>query len=215
MDYMKEERDRGITIRSACITFKWEDYQINLIDTPGHIDFNAEVERSLRVLDGAVVVIDGVSGVETQSETVWRQADKFEVSRIVFINKMDRMGASLEDSIQDIKDRLKVSVLQLQSLIMDEERIVALIDLVGMKRIEWIGELGDQVKVSSLQDGDEGFEEALVMREELLEELANYDEVVMEKVLEGEAIGEKEIKVAVRNAIREFPNDVVAVMCGR
>lgn len=133
MDYMKEERERGITIRSACISFSWLNHQINLIDTPGHIDFNLEVERSLRVLDGAVVIIDGVNGVQTQSETVWKQANKFGISKLVYINKMDRIGGNYEKSITSIEDKLNTRVLVSQVPIIKEDSIKYIIDVVEMK----------------------------------------------------------------------------------
>lgn len=133
MDYMKEERDRGITIRSACISFNWENHQINIIDTPGHIDFNLEVERSLQVLDGAIVIIDGVNGVETQSETVWRQANKFGISKLVFVNKLDRIGGNYEKSIESIEMKLDCKVMSLQLPIVKDDSIVAIVDVVSMK----------------------------------------------------------------------------------
>lgn len=133
MDYMKEERERGITIRSACISFNWDNHQINIIDTPGHIDFNLEVERSLQVLDGAVVIIDGVNGVETQSETVWKQANKFGISKLVFVNKLDRLGGNYEKSLESIELKLDCKVLSLQIPIIKDDNIVFIIDLVNMK----------------------------------------------------------------------------------
>ena len=133
MDYMKEERERGITIRSACISFNWSNYQINLIDTPGHIDFNLEVERSLQVLDGAIVIIDGVNGVETQSETVWKQANKFGIAKLVFINKLDRIGGNYEKSIQSIEMKLGCKVLVSQLPVIKEDSIKCVLDVVSMK----------------------------------------------------------------------------------
>ena len=130
---MKEERERGITIRSACISFNWEGHQFNLIDTPGHIDFNLEVERSLRVLDGAVVIIDGVNGVQTQSETVWRQANKFGVPKLVFVNKMDRIGGNFEQSIASIEDKLNCKVLASQFPVIKDDAIKFIVDVVEMR----------------------------------------------------------------------------------
>src|SRR6185437_7913699 len=137
MDWMEQEQERGITITSAATTASWRDMQINIIDTPGHVDFTAEVERSLRVLDGAVAVFDAVAGVQPQSETVWRQADKYSVPRICFINKMDRVGADYEHSIQTIHDRLKANAVAIQYPIGAEERFKGLVDLIEMKVVIW------------------------------------------------------------------------------
>jgi elongation factor G len=136
-DWMAQERERGITIVSAAVTAEWKDYQFNIIDTPGHIDFTAEVQRSLRVLDGGVVVFDAVQGVEPQSETVWRQADRYLVPRICFINKMDRMGASFERSVQSIIDRLGANPIPMQIPIGAEANFIGVIDLMEMKSIVW------------------------------------------------------------------------------
>lgn len=133
MDYMKEERERGITIRSACISFNWNGHQVNLIDTPGHIDFNLEVERSLQVLDGAVVIIDGVNGVETQSETVWRQANKFGIAKLVFINKLDRIGGNFEKSVSSIESKLNCKVLISQLPVIKDDSVKCILDVVSMK----------------------------------------------------------------------------------
>ena len=133
MDYMKEERERGITIRSACISFIWESHQINLIDTPGHIDFNLEVERSLRVLDGAVVIIDGVNGVETQSETVWKQANKFRIPKIVFVNKMDRIGSNYDTSLLSVEEKLNCKVIPTQFPVINQDSIKYIIDVIDMR----------------------------------------------------------------------------------
>src|SRR6476661_550023 len=137
MDWMEQEQERGITITSAATTCHWKDHQINIIDTPGHVDFTVEVERSLRVLDGAVAVFDGVAGVEPQSETVWRQADRYRVPRISFVNKMDRTGADFERTVQMIEDRLHSTPLVLQLPIGAESDFIGVVDLVGMRALTW------------------------------------------------------------------------------
>src|SRR5512143_2254210 len=150
-DWMEQERERGITITAAAITCNWRDYQINIIDTPGHIDFTAEVQRSLRVLDGGVVVFDGVAGVEPQSETVWRQADRYHVPRICFINKMDRVGADFYHSFDTIIDRLKCRPLAIQLPIGAEDQFKGIVDLVEMKAVVWRDEtLGAQYDVTEI-----------------------------------------------------------------
>ena len=141
-DWMDQERERGITIVSAAITTEWKDYQINLIDTPGHIDFTAEVQRSLRVLDGGVVVFDGVQGVEPQSETVWRQADRYKVPRICFVNKLDRLGASYTYAIKTIREKLGANPMQMQIQLGKESEFNGVIDLLEMKAIYWKDDLG-------------------------------------------------------------------------
>ena len=149
-DWMAQERERGITIVSAAVTAEWKGYQINLIDTPGHIDFTAEVQRSLRVLDGGVVVFDATQGVEPQSETVWRQADRYSVPRICFINKMDRVGASFEGSINSIKERLGANPIAMQIPIGDERDFRGVIDLVTMEATYWDDELGREPIVEAI-----------------------------------------------------------------
>jgi elongation factor G len=142
-DYMEQERERGITITSAAVTCQWKDYRINIIDTPGHIDFNIEVNRSLRVLDGAIFIIEGVAGVQPQSETNWRLADRYNVPRIIFINKLDRTGADFYRATQTLRDRLDILALPLQLPIGEEDKFVGIVDLVEMKAIIWEGgELG-------------------------------------------------------------------------
>src|SRR3989338_5032707 len=145
MDWMVQERERGITITSAATTMFWKGHQLNLIDTPGHIDFTAEVQRSLRVLDGAVVVFDGVAGVEPQSETVWRQADKYMVPRVCFINKLDRMGASFEKSFGSIGEKLTPHALAVQLPVGEEDRFTKVIDLLGMKAYSFHGDFGKEI----------------------------------------------------------------------
>ena len=151
-DWMAQERERGITIVSAAVTAEWKGYQINLIDTPGHIDFTAEVQRSLRVLDGGVVVFDATQGVEPQSETVWRQADRYSVPRICFINKMDRVGASFEGSINSIKERLGANPIAMQIPVGDERDFRGVIDLITMEATYWEDELGREPIVEAIPD---------------------------------------------------------------
>lgn len=210
MDWMEQERERGITITSAATTCFWSDCKINLIDTPGHIDFTAEVQRSLRVLDGAVVVFDGVSGVEPQSETVWRQADKFGVPKICFINKVDRMGASFVKSLESIWDRLTKNAVALQLPIGEEERFEGIIDLVDMNALRFSGEHGEKVEKSEIPANFSA--EAKKWREKLTEKVAETDEALSEKYLSGAEIAAAELKQALRKAV--IANKLVAVFCG-
>ena len=200
MDWMEQEQERGITITSAATTCFWKDHLINIIDTPGHVDFTVEVERSLRVLDGAVAVFDGVAGVEPQSETVWRQADKYKVPRICFVNKLDRTGASFDRCISMIKDRLRAKPLVLQIPIGAEADFIGVVDLIQMKALGWPGETkkGEDYLVeeipANLKDA------ADKARHELIETLADVDDQVMEKYLEGQDLSEDEIIAAIRRA---------------
>ena len=187
MDWMDEEKERGITITSAATTAVWKDYRINIIDTPGHVDFTVEVERSLRVLDGAVTVLDAQAGVEPQTETVWRQADDFDVPRIVFANKMDKMGADFDYSVQTIKDRLNVTPLPIQMPIGAEDDFIGVIDLVKMVAYVYDedaeGKNWDTVEIpADLKDEAESRHDAL------LETLAVVDDNIMEKYLGGEEL---------------------------
>jgi elongation factor G len=211
MDWMEQEQERGITITSAATTCTWDDHRINIIDTPGHVDFTIEVERSLRVLDGAVAVFCSVGGVEPQSETVWRQADKYGVPRIAFINKMDRVGADFFRGVQMIKDRLKANPLPIQLPIGKEENFKGIIDLVTMKAILWDDEtLGATYRTEEIPA--ELLDEAVEYREKMIEEVSSHDDVLMEKYLSGEALTEAEIKAAIRTctiAIKFCP-----VICG-
>src|SRR3954449_1418551 len=201
MDWMEQEQERGITITSAATTCFWTregaEYRINIIDTPGHVDFTMEVERSLRVLDGAVAVFDGVAGVEPQSETVWRQADKYGVPRICFINKLDRAGASFDRSFKSILDRLGANAVAMQVPIGLEEHFTGVVDLITMKAFTWTNEAkganydvvdipADLVEVSKTQ------------RDKLVEAVSAIDDDLMVKYLEGEEISEKEIRSALR-----------------
>ncbi|KAA0887939.1 elongation factor G [Oryzomonas rubra] len=211
MDWMEQEQERGITITSAATTCAWKDCHINIIDTPGHVDFTIEVERSLRVLDGAVAVFCSVGGVEPQSETVWRQADKYHVPRIAFINKMDRVGADFFRGVQMIKDRLKANPIPIQLPVGKEEHFKGVIDLVTMKAIIWEEEaLG--AKFHEEEIPAELLEEAKEYREKMIEEISSHDDVLMEKYLSGEALTEAEIKAAIRSCTINI--QICPVICG-
>jgi elongation factor G len=200
MDWMEQEQERGITITSAATTCFWKDHLINIIDTPGHVDFTVEVERSLRVLDGAVAVFDGVAGVEPQSETVWRQADKYKVPRICFVNKLDRTGASFDRCVSMIKDRLRATPLVLQIPIGAEADFVGVVDLIQMKALVWPGETkkGEDYLVEEIPANLK--EVADKARHDLIETLADKDDAVMEKYLEGQELSEEEIIAGIRRA---------------
>jgi elongation factor G len=200
MDWMEQEQERGITITSAATTCWWDDRQINIIDTPGHVDFTVEVERSLRVLDGAVAVFDGVAGVEPQSMTVWRQANKYSVPRMCFVNKMDRTGADFFRCVDMIVDRLNSTPLVLQLPIGSESDFVGVIDLVGMRALTWRGEtgLGEAYEIEEIPA--DMADQAAEWREKLLETLAEADDEIMEKYLEGEDLSVAEIEAAIRRA---------------
>ncbi|NIM89326.1 MAG: elongation factor G [Candidatus Aminicenantes bacterium] len=197
MDWMAQEQERGITITSAATTCYWNDHRINIIDTPGHVDFTAEVERSLRVLDGAIIILCGVGGVEPQSETVWRQADRYQVPRIAYINKMDRMGVDPEKALKQMKKRLNANPLPIQIPLGTEENFRGVIDLVEMKEIDW-GEdmLGTQFEVRDISP--ENLDAVLEKRNEILEQASDADDAVMEKYIEGAEISPQEIKKAIR-----------------
>lgn len=211
MDWMEQEQERGITITSAATTCSWRDYNINIIDTPGHVDFTIEVERSLRVLDGAVAVFCSVGGVEPQSETVWRQADKYGVPRIAFINKMDRVGADFFRGVQMIKDRLKANAIPIQLPVGKEENFKGVIDLVSMKSIIWNDEsLG--ATYSEEEIPAELLEEALEYREKMIEEISSHDDALMEKYLGGEILAEDEIMAAIRACTIAIK--IIPVICG-
>ena len=206
MDWMEQEQERGITITSAATHCIWDDHRINIIDTPGHVDFTVEVERSLRVLDGAVAVFDGVAGVEPQTETVWRQADRYNVPRMCFVNKMDRTGADFYFCLDTIKDRLTANVAVLQLPIGAESDYSGTIDLVRMKALVWpMGtdekDLGATYDIVDIPD--EMAEDVALYRSELLDTLADFDEDIMMKVLEDEEITEDEIKSAIRTGTLE------------
>jgi len=211
MDWMEQEQERGITITSAATTASWRDMQINIIDTPGHVDFTAEVERSLRVLDGAVAVFDAVAGVQPQSETVWRQADKYHVPRICFINKMDRTGADFYYSVGTIVDRLKANPVAIQIPVGAEDQFKGIVDLVKMKAVLWRDEtLGAEFDVVDIPA--DLLEKAQEYREKMIEAVSEHDDVLMHKFLEGEALTEAEIAAGIRKAtiaLKIFP-----VICG-
>ena len=211
MDWMEQEQERGITITSAATTCEWRDIQINIIDTPGHVDFTAEVERSLRVLDGAVAVFDAVAGVQPQSETVWRQADKYNVPRICFINKMDRVGADFYHSIDTIVSRLKCKPVAIQLPVGAEEQFKGVIDLVEMKALIWrdetLGAEYDTVEIPS-----ELASKAKEYREKMVEAVAEHDDHLFEKFIEGQPITNDELRAGIRKAtvgLKIFP-----VICG-
>ena len=210
MDWMEQEKERGITICSAATTCIWNDTRINIIDTPGHVDFTVEVERSLRVLDGSVALFDAKSGVEPQSETVWRQADKYGVPRICFINKMDATGANYYDSIETIKDKLKANPVPVQIPIGAESEFVGVIDLVTMGAIIYKNDLGTDIEEIDIPDAYK--DKAEEYRQNLLEALAETDEFIMEKYLEGEAISPTELREAIRRATINL--SINPVLCG-
>lgn len=210
MDWMEQEQERGITITSAATTAQWKDTRINIIDTPGHVDFTVEVERSLRVLDGAVTVLCAKGGVEPQSETVWRQAEKYGVPRMVFVNKMDILGADFFRVVGMIKDRLKANAVPVQLPIGAEDNFVGIIDLVNMKAEIYKDELGKEFEITDIPD--ELKELADEWRLNLLEAVAETDEELMMKYLEGEELSVQEIKTAIRKMTIE--NSMIPVLCG-
>ena len=209
-DWMVQERERGITIVSAAVSAEWKGYQFNLIDTPGHIDFTAEVQRSLRVLDGGIVVFDAVQGVEPQSETVWRQADRYRVPRICFVNKMDRVGASFERTIESIKDRLGANPIPMQLPIGFEATFRGVVDLVEQKAILWEDDLGKDPKIVEIPD--ELKTQAKEARAYMVERVAELDDQLTVKYLEAHEISTPEIKAALRKAV--ITNKAYPVFCG-
>jgi elongation factor G len=211
MDWMEQEQERGITITSAATKCEWRDHTINIIDTPGHVDFTVEVERSLRVLDGAVAVFDGVAGVEPQSETVWRQADKYGVPRICFVNKLDRTGASFDFSFDTIRERLTKDAVKIQIPIGIEDQLEGVVDIVEMRGIVWKGEdLGASFEVvdvpADLKD------EAEALRAELMEKVAETDEELLEAFFENGELSVEQLKAGLRKAT--INNQIVPVLCG-
>ncbi|MEX0426619.1 elongation factor G [Nocardioides sp. DS6] len=212
MDWMEQEQERGITITSAATTCWWKNHQINIIDTPGHVDFTAEVERSLRVLDGAVAVFDGVAGVEPQTMTVWRQANKYSVPRMCFVNKLDRTGADFFRCVDMMVERLNSTPLVLQLPIGAESDFLGVIDLVGMRALTWRGEtkMGEDYSVEEIPAELE--DQAAEYREKLLETLAEADDEVMEKYLEGEELSVDELNAAIRRAT--LADKLNPVLCG-
>jgi elongation factor G len=210
MDYMQQEQERGITITSAATTAQWKGHRINIIDTPGHVDFTVEVERSLRVLDGAVTLLDAKSGVEPQTETVWRQADHYKVPRLVYINKMDVTGADFFYSVQTIKDRLKANAVPIQIPIGKEETFDGIIDLVAMEAEVYLDEMGTQYEAREIPD--EYKELAQEWRDKMVEAIAETNEDLTMKYLEGEEITVDELKAALREATVNV--DIIPVCCG-
>jgi elongation factor G len=211
MDWMPQEQERGITITSAATTCFWREHRINIIDTPGHVDFTIEVERSLRVLDGAVAVFCAVGGVEPQSETVWRQANKYKVPRVAFVNKMDRIGADFEDVVHQIQDRLLARPVPIQIPIGSEDSFSGLVDLVRMKAFFW--ESGNsEAAPQEAEIPSEYAEVAQEAREKLVEAVAEVDEALTEKYLGGETLSEEEIRAAIRKGCVTFA--FVPVLCG-
>lgn len=210
MDWMQQEQERGITITSAATTCIWKDHRINIIDTPGHVDFTVEVERSLRVLDGAVALFDAKSGVEPQSETVWRQADKYGVPRICFINKMDATGADFFASIETIRDKLRTNPVPLEIPIGAEDKFVGVVDLITMKAHIYKDELGTDIDITDIPE--ELKDQAEEYRNLLIENVAEHDEEIMMKYLEGEELTEDEIKAAIRKGTMNLGMN--PVLCG-
>ncbi|MFC2038019.1 elongation factor G [Chloroflexota bacterium] len=209
-DWMEQERERGITITAAAVTCFWRDCQINIVDTPGHIDFTAEVQRSLRVLDGGVVVFDAVAGVEPQSETVWRQADRYQVPRFCFVNKMDRLGADYWRTVGMIREQLAANPVAIQVPIGAEDTFRGLVDLLTMQAIIYVDDLGTVQETTAIPE--EMLHVAREHRENLLEQLAEWDDGIMEKYLEGEEISAGELRQALRGAT--LRGELVPVLCG-
>ena len=217
MDWMEQEQERGITITSAATTCTWRDHRINIIDTPGHVDFTAEVERSLRVLDGAVAVFDSVAGVEPQSETVWRQADKYRVPRICFVNKMDRIGADFERTFEQIKSKLQGNPVAIQFPIGSEDKFEGVVDVVRMKAVRWKDEtLGADYIVEEIPEHLQAT--AHTYREHLIEKVSEVDDRILERYLHGQEIPEDQIKAALRKrvieSVRQEGAPFVVVICG-
>ncbi|HNW26665.1 MAG TPA: elongation factor G, partial [Candidatus Gastranaerophilaceae bacterium] len=209
-DWMEQERERGITITSAAVTSFWKNHQINIIDTPGHVDFTIEVERSLRVLDGVVAVFCAVGGVQSQSETVWRQANRYEVPRMVFVNKMDRVGANFYRVVDQVKSRLGGNAHPIQLPIGAEDQMKGLIDLVEMKAHIYTNDLGTDIKIEEIPA--DMLEKAKEYRLELIEAVSEFDDDLMMKFMEGEEPTIEEIKAGIRKAVCE--NKIVPVTCG-
>lgn len=210
MDWMEQEQERGITITSAATTAQWKGHRINIIDTPGHVDFTVEVERSLRVLDGAVTVLDAQSGVEPQTETVWRQATNYGVPRIVFVNKMDKIGANFLYSVKTLHDRLGANAHPIQLPIGAEDTFTGIIDLVEMKAYYYTNDLGTDIQEKEIPD--EYREQAEEYHNKLVEAIAELDEEIMMKYLDGEEITPDELKAGIRRAT--ISAEFFPVLCG-
>lgn len=210
MDWMEQERERGITITSAATTAFWKDHRLNLIDTPGHVDFTIEVERSLRVLDGAVVVFDGVAGVEPQSETVWHQAEKYKVPRMCFVNKLDRTGADFWKAVDSIHDRLTKDTVIMTLPIGNEDAFEGIIDLISEQAWYFEGKMGEQIEVKEIPEDMK--EEAATRRAQLVEKVAELDDALTEKFLEGTDISAEELNKVLRAGV--IGNKIVPIFCG-
>jgi elongation factor G len=210
MDWMVQEQERGITITSAATTCRWKDNWINIIDTPGHVDFTVEVERSLRVLDGAVAVFDAVAGVEPQTETVWRQANKYGVPRICFVNKMDRIGADFFKAVEEICNRLDASVAVVQIPVGAEGYFRGMVDLIGMKALMWEEGMGERWQVEDIPA--DLVDQAEEWRQKLVDVLSNHDDVIMEKYVGDEEITADDLRKALRKGT--IANQIVPVLCG-
>ena len=210
MDWMEQEQERGITITSAATTATWKDHRINIIDTPGHVDFTVEVERSLRVLDGAIALFDSVAGVEPQSETVWRQADKYRVPRIAYINKMDRIGANFDMGVQTMIDRLGAHPVPIQLPIGAEGDFLGIIDLVENVAVIYSDDLGKEQEIIDIPADQ--VERAAEAREHLLEEVSKYDDELLELILEDKEIPVAKLKAAIRAATLAIA--LTPVLCG-
>ena len=209
-DWMEQERERGITITAAAISTSWNKHQINIIDTPGHVDFTIEVERSMRVLDGVITVLCSVGGVQPQTETVWRQADRYKVPRIIFINKMDRTGANFYKVYSQVRDRFRANAIPVQIPIGSEDVFRGIVDLVGMKAFIYTNDLGTDIQQTEIPDDIRS--EAEEYRLKLIESVAETDDALTEKYLEGEELTEQEIKTALRQAT--IAGTIVPVLCG-
>ena len=212
MDWMDQEKERGITITSAATTCYWDDNQINIIDTPGHVDFTVEVERSLRVLDGAVAVFDGKEGVEPQSETVWRQADKYDVPRVCFVNKMDKLGADFYFTVDTIKERLGAKPLVIQLPIGAESEFAGVVDLLEMTAYIWPDETKMGQDITEIEIPEDLKDKAVQYRAQLVEDVAESSEELMEKYLEGEELTTADIKAGIRELV--IKSEAFPVMCG-
>ena len=210
MDWMEQEQERGITITSAATTAQWKNHRINIIDTPGHVDFTVEVERSLRVLDGAVTVLCAKGGVEPQSETVWRQAEKYGVPRMIFVNKMDILGADFYRVVDMVEDRLKANAVPIQLPIGKEDEFVGIIDLVEMKAEIYKDDLGKEFEIVDIPENMA--DQANEWREKLLESVAEQDEEIMMLYLEGEEISKEQIKSVIRKST--IAGEMIPMTCG-
>ena len=211
MDWMAQEQERGITITSAATTAHWRDHRINIIDTPGHVDFTVEVERSLRVLDGSVAVFSAKGGVEPQSETVWRQAEHYKVPRIAFINKMDTTGANFLNCVDMMKERLQANAVAIQLPIGAENDFTGIIDLVTMKAEVYGDDLGKEINIVDIPDDMK--DRAEEYRQIMVEAICETDDALMEKYLEGEELSAEELKKAIRKAV--VTNAMFPVLCAR